>query len=214
VDSNDDDERRPRPIDEAFWNAWLACERECLTYALRFFGEDEVQSALELREAAFDAVLDGSRPWREGTELVDHMKGCMKSIRWNESINISVFVLRDHEDEEDPDPASPIRGPDEHAADNERGRVLQDVLNDVLAKAREGSLEKRYLLECAKGVETLAAIAKNLGVTTGAVKDARKGVRRKAKEMLLKRGYALSDETTQRKGAEYEEDDDEDGDEP
>jgi hypothetical protein len=32
--------------------------------------------------------------------------------------------------------------------------------------------------------------------------------------MLLKRGYALSDETTQRKGAEYEEDDDEDGDEP
>jgi hypothetical protein len=31
-----DDERKKRPIDDAFWAAWLACEHACLKYAFRF----------------------------------------------------------------------------------------------------------------------------------------------------------------------------------
>jgi hypothetical protein len=213
--SNDEDERAPRPIDDAFWAAWLACEAACLTYALHFFPDEESQRALDLRDAAFDAILDGSRPWREGTELVDHMKGCMKSIHWNESINISVLALRQTEEDEDPDPANDRRSPEEEAIDNERGNILQSVVNDILAKAREGSLEKKYLLECAKGVDDVKKIAKNLGVTVPQISDVRKTVRRKANEILKKRGYALSDEevAASRRRRKAEEEDDDDGDE-
>ncbi len=197
-----DDERKKRPIDDAFWAAWLACEHECLKYAFRFCKKN-AQRALELRDKAFDAVINDERPWREGTELEHHVKGCIKSIASNEGTSQSELVLRKRKAQRDPDPAAPDRSPLEHAIDNEETAIFQAVLRDVRDNARAGSLEEGYLRERAQGVEDLKAIAEHLGVTYRQVVDVQKGVRRKAKELLEQRGYALGDE----------EEDEDDGDE-
>jgi hypothetical protein len=203
-DDNDEQDTRPaRPIDDVFWTALQACEQECVICAVRFKGDD-VQAGRELYEAALDAVLDGSRPWREGTELVNHIKGCIKSICWNERVNLSALVLRktNAEDDDDPDPEAEGRSPEEHASDNERTSVLRALMQEMFAGAKEGTLQHSFWLEVAKGNENLDVIAKNLGVKKTQIKDVRKKIRARAKEILAKRGFAL-DAT----------DDDEDGEE-
>ena len=183
-----DDLRKKRPIDDVFWKAWIACEPELLRYAFRF--TRDIQRALDLRDKAFDAIINGVRPWREGTELVDHGKGCIKSISSHDTRRI---VLRKHEYDEDPDAEAPTRTPLEEAMDNEKSAAMREVGRELCKRSRPGSLESRFLEERAKGVEDLHDIADHLDVTYRQVLDCQKGVRRKSKELLRERGFTLDE---------------------
>ena len=187
-----EDQRKRRPIDGAFWKAWEACNPGLRVYAYRFTKNNT--GAIDLVERALDAIIAEDddphvRPWRDGTELVDHAKGCIRSMHSNESTSMSELVLRKSKKQRDPNPAAETRSPLEEAIDNEETRIWQATARVLREKARPGSLEQRFLEECARGVEDVQTIADNLGITYRQAIDVQKGVRRKADELLRERGY-------------------------
>lgn len=187
-----DDQQPIRPIDDAFWAEWVACEQECFRYALRFTRNK--QAAFDLRDQALDATVrdpdeEGARPPHVGTPVEHHVKGVIRSMHSHELASMSGLVLRRKKTDKDPDPAAETRSPLEEAADNERTRVLQTIAQVLQAKAKPGSLEEGYLRLRAQGVEDLEEIADKLGVTYRQVVDVQKAVRRKFNELLRERGY-------------------------
>jgi len=183
-------ERKARPINKDFWDALEECQAECLIYGSRLLDFDD-QAGEELFKEALDAILDGSRPWREGSELVHHIKGCMKSIAWNGWVNQSELKLRDLPTDPDPEPIAKQPTVEQQAMRNEKNRVLMRLCNELADGARPGSLEDRFWSVVARGIYDTDDIAEAMGVSRTVIRDLLKEIRPKADALLKKHGYRL-----------------------
>lgn len=191
--------RPPRPLDDAFWEAWLACEDECLGFAIKLARSK--QRGQDLFESAFKAIVDGVRPWREGTALASHAKGCIKSIFFHESTSMSGLELNKSDEDEDPDVEDEERDPEQRAIDGEEADILRRCGRDLLAEARPDTLEQRVLQQLANGVTDRVTIATNLGVLPRQVTDVKKTIRRKAQKWCREHGYDLLDDQDDEDGS-------------
>jgi len=183
-------ERAARPIDDAFWEALEKCQPECLIYG-SILCDDDHQAGEELFKEALDAILDGSRPWREGSELVAHIKGCMRSLAWNDRVNQSALKLRELKADRDPEPIAKQPTPQQQAMNNEKNARLAKMCDELARDAKPGTLEHRFWQEVMKGVFDLDDIAHNLGVSRDAIRDLMKRIHEKAEKLLQKHGYRM-----------------------
>jgi len=183
-------ERAARPIDDAFWEALEECQADCVIYGAMLCDYDD-QAGEELFKEALDAILDGSRPWREGSELAAHMKGCMRSLAWNSRVNQSGLKLREVETDRDPEPIAKQPTPQQQAMNNEKNARLAKMCDELAQDAKLGTLEHRFWQEVTKGVFDLDDIAENLDVARDVIRDLMKRIREKAEKLLQKHGYRM-----------------------